>query len=87
MGCGRGPLITRILRASESQKKSVIVYAIEKNINTQSYLEAKFHKKKDIVKFFFCDIRDYKVVEKSDILVSELLGSFGDNELAPECLD
>jgi type II protein arginine methyltransferase len=22
-----------------------------------------------------------------DILVSELLGSFGDNELSPECLD
>ena len=25
--------------------------------------------------------------EKVDILVSELLGSFGDNELSPECLD
>jgi hypothetical protein len=24
---------------------------------------------------------------KCDILVSELLGSFGDNELSPECLD
>ena len=24
---------------------------------------------------------------KADILVSELLGSFGDNELSPECLD
>lgn len=25
--------------------------------------------------------------EKVDILVTELLGSFGDNELSPECLD
>lgn len=25
--------------------------------------------------------------EKADILVSELLGSWGDNELSPECLD
>jgi len=25
--------------------------------------------------------------EQADILVSELLGSFGDNELSPECLD
>ncbi len=25
--------------------------------------------------------------EKADIFVSELLGSFGDNELSPECLD
>ncbi len=24
---------------------------------------------------------------KADIMVSELLGSFGDNELSPECLD
>ncbi len=27
------------------------------------------------------------VYGKVDILVSELLGSFGDNELSPECLD
>jgi protein arginine N-methyltransferase 5 len=25
--------------------------------------------------------------DKADIMVSELLGSFGDNELSPECLD
>ncbi len=28
-----------------------------------------------------------QVPESVDILVSELLGSFGDNELSPECLD
>lgn len=27
------------------------------------------------------------MAEKADIMVSELLGSFGDNELSPECLD
>ena len=27
------------------------------------------------------------IPEKADILVTELLGSFGDNELSPECLD
>jgi protein arginine N-methyltransferase 5 len=26
-------------------------------------------------------------LDKTDIVVSELLGSFGDNELSPECLD
>jgi protein arginine N-methyltransferase 5 len=25
--------------------------------------------------------------DKADVMVSELLGSFGDNELSPECLD
>jgi hypothetical protein len=32
-------------------------------------------------------MRDWNSPEKADILVSELLGSFGDNELSPECLD
>lgn len=33
------------------------------------------------------DMRQWVAPEKADILVSELLGSFGDNELSPECLD
>lgn len=32
-------------------------------------------------------MRLWEAPEKADILVSELLGSFGDNELSPECLD
>ncbi len=32
-------------------------------------------------------MRIIDVPEQADILVSELLGSFGDNELSPECLD
>lgn len=33
------------------------------------------------------DMRTWDAPHKADILVSELLGSFGDNELSPECLD
>mmetsp|Transcript_5268 Transcript_5268/g.6641 ORF Transcript_5268/g.6641 Transcript_5268/m.6641 type:complete len:112 (+) Transcript_5268:103-438(+) len=32
-------------------------------------------------------MRVWDAPEKADILVSELLGSWGDNELSPECLD
>jgi len=32
-------------------------------------------------------MRTIELPEKIDILVSELLGSFGDNELSPECID
>lgn len=32
-------------------------------------------------------MRTWEPPELADILVSELLGSFGDNELSPECLD
>jgi protein arginine N-methyltransferase 5 len=33
------------------------------------------------------DMRAWRAPEQADVLVSELLGSFGDNELSPECLD
>ena len=33
------------------------------------------------------DMRALQPPQEADILVSELLGSFGDNELSPECLD
>lgn len=41
----------------------------------------------DQVTVVSCDMRDWNSPEKADVLVSELLGSFGDNELSPECLD
>ena len=41
----------------------------------------------DKVQLLFGDMRALNVPEQVDILVSELLGSFGDNELSPECLD
>lgn len=39
------------------------------------------------VEFIFGDIRSFSRDVKVDIVLSELLGSFGDNELAPECLN
>lgn len=33
------------------------------------------------------DMRTWRPPQLADVLVSELLGSFGDNELSPECLD
>ena len=41
----------------------------------------------DRVEVVAADMRRWEATEKADILVSELLGSFGDNELSPECLD
>ena len=34
-----------------------------------------------------CDMREWQAPQMADIMVSELLGSFSDNELSPECLD
>ena len=40
-----------------------------------------------MVEVVSCDMRVWEAPQKADILISELLGSFGDNELSPECLD
>ncbi|RIB22967.1 protein methyltransferase [Gigaspora rosea] len=88
VGAGRGPLVTRSLIAAEKAQKRVKVYAIEKNPNAFVTLQ---NKKAEVwgnkVTIVFSDMRLWKAPEKADILVSELLGSFGDNELSPECLD
>lgn len=99
-GSGRGPLVTRALKASEATGIPVQVWAIEKNPNAYVYLLRQNQKewggRVTVVK---SDMRAWKgpiisgstddnpVYGKVDILVSELLGSFGDNELSPECLD
>ncbi|KAI8899639.1 PRMT5 arginine-N-methyltransferase-domain-containing protein [Globomyces pollinis-pini] len=96
VGAGRGPLVDRALKASQSSKRPVKVYAIEKNPNAIITLRKKktteWH---DRVQVVHTDMRFWTPPEKvidspnhqCDILVSELLGSFGDNELSPECLD
>ncbi|KAJ9362209.1 protein methyltransferase RmtC [Paecilomyces variotii] len=138
VGAGRGPLVTRALRASAETGVSVEVWAVEKNQNAFVLLQR--HNENiwgGEVKLVKSDMRSWKgpcrelppknpresyigqaispdsstlqVSETSnkeqqptapanppasvlthtpiDILVSELLGSFGDNELSPECLD
>ncbi|KAI2616296.1 Skb1 methyltransferase [Hypoxylon sp. NC1633] len=107
-GSGRGPLVTRALRASESTGVPVRVWALEKNPNAYVYLlrqnQVEWGGRVTVIK---ADMRAWKgpvlvpggtgpsgknknikpQYGKVDILVSELLGSFGDNELSPECLD
>ncbi|KAL1599469.1 hypothetical protein SLS60_007272 [Paraconiothyrium brasiliense] len=95
VGSGRGPLVTRALNASLRTGVPVRVYAIEKNPN--AYVVLLGHNKNiwggqvTVVK---TDMRAWKGPVRPDgtsgnvdILVSELLGSFADNELSPECLD
>lgn len=88
VGAGRGPLVTATLNAARRAKQKVRVYAIEKNPNAVHDLHyLKETTWKDLVIVVSCDVREYEAPEKADIMVSELLGSFGDNELSPECLD
>ena len=88
LGAGRGPLVRAALKASETSGRKVKVIAVEKNTNAVVTLQdQKDEQWGDKVEVVSGDMREWKNNKlKADIIVSELLGSFGDNELSPECL-
>ncbi|POS82883.1 hypothetical protein EPUL_004321 [Erysiphe pulchra] len=112
VGSGRGPLVSRALKASETSGVPVQLWAVEKNPNAYVLLQ-RINKEKwgGVVNVVKSDMRAWKgpickdinnindvarnrpsnssetTYGHVDILVSELLGSFADNELSPECLD
>ncbi|KAL1207139.1 Protein arginine N-methyltransferase 1.5 [Cardamine amara subsp. amara] len=89
VGAGRGALVRASLQAAKDTGRKLKVYAVEKNPYAVVTLHYMVKKRgwEGIVTIISCDMRFWSAPEKADILVSELLGSFGDNELSPECLD
>ncbi|KAK2766918.1 methyltransferase protein [Arachnomyces sp. PD_36] len=119
VGAGRGPLVTRALRASAETGVPIEMWAVEKNQNAYVLLQRhNQHTWGGAVSLIKSDMRSWKGPSRAiiptpqainpenagegdppsppapeivhtpiDILISELLGSFGDNELSPECLD
>ena len=93
VGAGRGPLVRAALSAIAELGCAIQfhIYAVEKNPSAILYLEslAKFDPSwKNVVTVVHSDMRNLNLVgAQADIVISELLGSFGDNELSPECLD
>lgn len=89
VGAGRGPLVKAALKASKDANIKIKCYAVEKNVNATVTLQLLKRTvwTEDDVTIVASDMREWKAPELADIVVSELLGSFGDNELSPECLD
>ena len=90
VGAGRGPLVRAALSASEKSGRKIRVFAVEKNPNAVITLQQQqIEYWGEQVTVISSDMREWDPPEEdyADILVSELLGSFGDNELSPECLD
>lgn len=89
LGAGRGPLIRKSLKAAQIVNIKVKVIALDKNPNaivTLRNMVVDEHLE-DQVTVFAGDMRKIEIEKiQGDIIVSELLGSFGDNELSPECL-
>jgi len=88
-GAGRGPLIRKALKAADKAGAKVRVIALDKNPNAIVTLRNMIvdEKLEERVTLFAGDMRMIQGEIKGDILMSELLGSFGDNELSPECLN
>ncbi|KAK6534918.1 methyltransferase protein [Arthrobotrys megalospora] len=89
VGAGRGPLVTRCIRAATNASIDITIFAIEKNPNAYTHL---MKMNRDVwggaVTLVKTDMRKWEPPNTYvHILVSELLGSFADNELSPECLD
>jgi len=88
VGAGRGPLVVAARDAAAKAGIEVLVWAVEKNPNAIITLR---HRKQvedwSNVEIVGEDMRFWQAPRKGDIVVSELLGSFSDNELSPECLD
>lgn len=95
VGAGRGPLVDCAIRAGTALNQLVDIWAVEKNPSAVLHLVRRRSKEWSTrVNLVQSDMRTWKgpasiegLHYAIDILVSELLGSFGDNELSPECLD
>lgn len=97
-GGGRGPLVRKALEAWSNIKNEKSLnddqakfFCVEKNLyvfNTLLSLKANEKDIFGIVDMIYGDMRTFSPCAKNkiDICISELLGSFGDNELSPECL-
>ncbi|KXZ56533.1 hypothetical protein GPECTOR_1g479 [Gonium pectorale] len=89
VGAGRGPLVRASMKAAARAGVVLRVYAVEKNPNAIVHIQNMLRTEgwERHVSIVSADMRHWQAPEPADILVSELLGSFGDNELSPECLD
>ncbi|PNY13591.1 arginine N-methyltransferase, partial [Trifolium pratense] len=89
VGAGRGALVRTSLQAANETGRKLKVYAMDRNLNALAslYKQRESMGWNDIVTVIQTDARHWNAPEKADILVGELLGCFGDNELASEILD
>ncbi|CAL9737571.1 protein arginine N-methyltransferase Hsl7p [Monosporozyma servazzii] len=89
-GAGRGAIVDRLYQVVTKNNiiNKVKILALEKNPEACLYLQKRnfeyWDNNVELIKENMRDWKDPKV--KIDLCISELLGSFGCNELSPECL-
>ncbi|SCU82175.1 LADA_0C03532g1_1 [Lachancea dasiensis] len=87
-GAGRGPLVDEAFKAATELKIiNFRIIALEKSSRAILFLQKRKHEYwKDCVEIAKNDICSWRSDVQIDLCISELLGSFGCNELSPECL-
>ncbi|CCD22815.1 protein arginine N-methyltransferase NDAI_0A06610 [Naumovozyma dairenensis CBS 421] len=89
-GAGRGPLVNKVFLIAKRHGilSHIQIIALEKNPQAYLYLQKRnFDKWENKVDLVLEDMRFWSDSSiKVDLCISELLGSFGCNELSPECL-
>jgi protein arginine N-methyltransferase 5 len=89
VGSGKGALVDVTYKAMEelSIESKCHVTTIEKNQSACIFLQSRNAKNwHSSVEILNIDMRDWAPRESYNLIISELLGSFGCNELSPECL-
>lgn len=89
VGAGKGGLVETTFNAVEKlhMKSKVKITAIEKNNSAIIYLSRRnIENWEQNVEILNMDMRDWSPKESYNLIISELLGSLGCNELSPECL-
>jgi protein arginine N-methyltransferase 5 len=89
VGAGKGGLVEAAFNTVQMLQlhTKCHITAIEKNNSAVVYLDQRNHLNwNSSVQILNMDMRQWSPKESYNIIVSELLGSFGCNELSPECL-
>lgn len=86
VGPGRGPIIERLLKVIQKVDHKFIIDSVEKNSNCFGILRERNRLEwKEKINLINDDVRNLKD-KKYNLIISELLGSFGCNEACPEVL-
>ena len=86
IGPGRGPLLDRLLKIIKEIKCEFRIDAVEKNPNCFLVLQERNHTEwNEKINLMNEDVRTWKHTNYN-LVISELLGSFGCNEVCPEIL-
>eukprot|EP00186_Timspurckia_oligopyrenoides_P000172 CAMPEP_0182446154 /NCGR_PEP_ID=MMETSP1172-20130603/4023_1 /TAXON_ID=708627 /ORGANISM="Timspurckia oligopyrenoides, Strain CCMP3278" /LENGTH=627 /DNA_ID=CAMNT_0024642039 /DNA_START=137 /DNA_END=2020 /DNA_ORIENTATION=+ len=88
LGAGRGMMVAKVLEVAANNGRKVVVYAFEKNQNsTVSLQNMKMSQGWTNVFVISGDPHTWDTGSRADVVIADMIGALGDNELLPEYVD